>query len=612
MAIDPNTMIQGLLSGTGFGQTQGQLRGQDIQNQLGQQNLQAGQLELQKAHAAQAQQAEYQTDITDYFKDPRPQKLAMLAAKYPQQAESLKQVYSIQNDQQRQSALGVMGGLFNAANAGRADLVTKNLTNVRDAERAQGVDTSEVDGLLADLNSGDAAKVKSAVTMTKGFAQMHLAAINPDKFNETYGVLGKDSDKGFTLGQGQTRYDSEGHPIASVNPETKYIPVPEGGKLIPIGPNGPIEGGGGQASGSGGGAPNSTSGSPRYTGGWTPRARNGGDNSDAAVDNKIAGAAQYLGVDPGADISKLSPMKIAQAMTLSEGGAGSLADKNNNPANIKNSDGSFKKFPTKEAGLNAAAALVARKLRNGQTTVQSLIEGMPGSGHATAQSGDPAGTIYGAPKQKDAPAGYQWAANGTLAPIPGGPADKGGRAQLKPIPQSAVKVIVDNRSTLRQIDSAIALLGGDKEFGIPADPHAHAGAIGWGTGSLGDWYTNNVGDPAGVETRAAIGKIGGQIIHDVSGAAVTLSEEPRFKPYVPTIKDNATVALQKLKNLRRLAQGTNDDYMEQYSEEQGYRPFAGGKAQQAAPVRIANAADYASLPSGAHYIDPQGTPRVKK
>jgi hypothetical protein len=289
-----------------------------------------------------------------------------------------------------------MGGLFNAADAGRADIVTKNLTNVRDAERAQGVDTSEVDGLLADLNSGDAAKVKSAVTMTKGFAQMHLAAINPDKFNETYGVLGKgdapDEKNHFSTAGDGTIYDQRtGAVVRQGSPKAEYRTVrnADGSESI-------IQvGGGGQASGSGGGAPNSTSGSPRYTGGWTPRARNGGDNSDAAVDSKIAGAAQYLGVDPGADISKLSPMKIAQAMTLSEGGAGSLADRNNNPGNMRNGDGTYKKFPTKEAGLAAASALVARKLRNGQTTVQSLIEGIPAGGAPRSQGGQVVYTSQG-------------------------------------------------------------------------------------------------------------------------------------------------------------------------------------------------------------------------
>lgn len=136
----------------------------------------------------------------------------------------------------------------------------------------------------------------------------------------------------------------------------------------------------------------------QYTGGWTPRARNGGDNSDEAVDAKIAGAAKFLGVAPSDDISKIDPTRIAQAMALSEGGAGSLADRNNNPGNLRNADGSFKKFPTKEAGIRAAAELVRRKIASGQSSVQSIIEGLPVGGETTAAPARYAGMPITSPK----------------------------------------------------------------------------------------------------------------------------------------------------------------------------------------------------------------------
>lgn len=136
----------------------------------------------------------------------------------------------------------------------------------------------------------------------------------------------------------------------------------------------------------------------QYTGGWTPRARNGGDNSDEAVDAKIAGAAKFLGVAPSDDISKIDPTRIAQAMALSEGGAGSLADRNNNPGNLRNADGSFKKFPTKEAGIRAAAELVRRKIASGQSSVQSIIEGLPVGGDASASPARYAGLAITSPK----------------------------------------------------------------------------------------------------------------------------------------------------------------------------------------------------------------------
>lgn len=150
---------------------------------------------------------------------------------------------------------------------------------------------------------------------------------------------------------------------------------------------------------------------------------------------------------------------------------------------------------------------------------------------------------------------YQMAANGMITAVGGQT-----RGLLKPVPPAASKAMIENRDALRQIDSAIKA--------VQMRPHS----IGPGTGMLGDTVTQ-YNDPKGTDTRAAVGKIAGQIIHDVSGAAVTMSEEPRFRPYVATVTDRPEVALDKLKNLRALLAGTMADYESQYSEEQGYRPF---------------------------------------
>lgn len=117
-------------------------------------------------------------------------------------------------------------------------------------------------------------------------------------------------------------------------------------------------------------------GGTQYTGGWTPRARNGGDNSDASVDNKITAAARMLGVAPGGDISHIDPLKIAQAMTAGEGPM-----RGNNPTNLRvPGQSGFQQFGSQQAGLEAAAAQVRRNLARGQTTVTSMIEGLPAKG----------------------------------------------------------------------------------------------------------------------------------------------------------------------------------------------------------------------------------------
>jgi len=225
----------------------------------------------------------------------------------------------------------------------------------------------------------------------------------------------------YTLAPGSRRYSGDG--IIAENPaEPKYQAVPEGGMLVRVdgGSATPVYGApsGGSAPASGGGE--AVTGRTQY--GWTPRARNGGDNTDAAVDGKIAGMAQALRVPADGDISGLDPMTIARALTLSEGGRGSLADRNNNPGNLTDPrTGGYRKFGSKEEGLRAAAAQVRRNLARGQTTIRTMVEGLPAGGQRQ-QSGTPS-VIMGRPKQTAAPSGYRYSGD-RLEPIPGGPADR--------------------------------------------------------------------------------------------------------------------------------------------------------------------------------------------
>lgn len=600
MASDP---LQMLVAQGGSNPYLAQMQGQQGL-QAGQQQLQIGALQLKAAQDQQQQAQAYQADVVHYFNNPKPEILAGLIAKYPQQADALKQSKAALDEPARQSQLTQYGQLYNAANAGRTDLLVKQATALKTAEAAQGIDTSEIDDVLGRLQSSDPVAQKEATKQIQALSQVHIAALDP-KFAED---LQKLKPEGFTLGQGQQRYDANGNVIASVAPKPDYLVVPEGGKAVPLNGAPALDmGGGGQASGATGGSSSSTANAPRRSMGWTPRARDGGDNSDAVVDSKIANISKATGFDPDAPLTPQQAAKVIAAIPATEGGPGSLAAKNNNPGNIKwggfaRSQGAIKDpnsgyavFPSAEAGMQAAQRLGQGYYARGQRTIRDIIEGKPvgGSTPGARPNGDPAGTIYGTPKRGyqmltpaeneanglDPNVRYQRGPDGQITALGGQ-----SKAQLKPIPQPAVKIIVEDRGTLRQIDHAIAMLGGDPDLGIKADDHAHADAIGWGTGTLGDWYTNNIGDPAGVETRAAIGKIAGQIIHDVSGAAVTLSEEPRFRPYVPSLKDNAATALKKLRNLRQLAASSLDDYQSQYSEDQGYRPFGGAGGKPAVPA----------------------------
>lgn len=55
----------------------------------------------------------------------------------------------------------------------------------------------------------------------------------------------------------------------------------------------------------------------------------------------------------------------------------------------------------------------------------------------------------------------------------------------------------------------------------------------------------------GVPARASVANIGSQIIHDRSGAAVTIAEMPRLQPFVPRSTDSPETVIKKLTELRR-------------------------------------------------------------
>lgn len=595
-AIDPDALIAGLLGGAGFGTTAGQHASRNLQNQQGQQQTAALRQSalLDQARTAQIaqdaqQQKQYQTDVGSYLTNPTPGALAGLIARYPKQADALKKGWDIKDDSVRRADMGQFGAIYSALDNGKPELAVAQLRQRRDAEKAQGIDTAELDQYLEALQSGD----KDAINTVKGFALAQIAAGDRDKFSEIYKTVGGERGN-KVVGPGAALVSDDGKELYKAPFAPRPVTVGEGESVVEYNPS---TGGGDPASGGGG--------SGQYKWGWTPRARNGGDNTDAAVDGKIAGMAQALGVGPDDSVSGKSPMDIARALTLSEGGRGSIADRNNNPGNIRGPDGNFKKFPTKEAGLAAAAAQVRRNLSRGQTTIRSLVEGVPAGG-ARSGGGGARVIAQGAPKQGyqlltpqentqlglDPNVRYQRSPDGQLTALSGQDKSQG---QLKQTPAGPAEQILENRSTLREIDRAISL--------VEANPDS----IGFGTGALGQRYTNWK-DPKGVGTRAAVGKIGGKIIHDVSGAAVTLSEAPRFQPYVPDITDNKSTALEKLRQLRALAAGEATDLESAWGPDNGYRGI-NIPSRGLAPVRVRSVQQAARLKPGTIYVAPDGKVR---
>ena len=102
----------------------------------------------------------------------------------------------------------------------------------------------------------------------------------------------------------------------------------------------------------------------------------------------------------------------------------------------------------------------------------------------------------------------------------------------KDVPASMREALARNEVTLGKIDKAIEL----------ADQNPNAFGL---KNILGDAAMQRL-DPGGVAARAMVADIAGQKIHDRSGAAVTVGEAERLKPYVPNINDSPSTVKKKL------------------------------------------------------------------
>lgn len=335
---------------------------------------------LRQQQAELAEQEAFRAEIKALGENATPEQYARMAARYPMMkgiATAAEQL----GEQQRRQVVSAAAQINQALANNRPDLAKAIVQRSIDADKASGNPPDPEDlELIRMLDSGDPEQIKAA----KGTAYAIVASANPDTAGRNLGEYGATGERrGQVVGRSIGHYDdATGEFVIDYrDPEgVDYIKVQNGDgseSLVEVAK------GGGQASGgagaTGGGGP-ATSG--RTVGGWTPRKRNGGDNDDRAVDSKIAGMAGKLGISATTPFPPgMSNMQIAEALTLSEGGPGSIADRNNNPGNIRDpKTGAYRKFPTRQAGIQAAAAQVARNRSRGQNTIATMVEGLPASG----------------------------------------------------------------------------------------------------------------------------------------------------------------------------------------------------------------------------------------
>ena len=150
----------------------------------------------------------------------------------------------------------------------------------------------------------------------------------------------------------------------------------------------------------------------------------------------------------------------------------------------------------------------------------------------------------------------------------------GGDVEGKRLPLSAVNNITANSSMLGRIRGA----GEEARKNPDATGPLKGFANDWMPDAVLQWF-----DSDGTVSRAKIAELGSQVIHDRSGAAVTASEFPRLKPFIPQIGDTPDTVQKKLQQFYAIVQEEHLLYLESLKEsgysvpnslfERGMKPF---------------------------------------
>jgi hypothetical protein len=152
-----------------------------------------------------------------------------------------------------------------------------------------------------------------------------------------------------------------------------------------------------------------------------------------------------------------------------------------------------------------------------------------------------------------------------------------------PLPPPAVMTsMLTNVSGIRNIDSVLKELD------------THPDSIG-PKALLPNWLTQRT-DPEGIALRAGIADILSQTFHDRSGAAVTVSEAPRLKPFVPDATDTAVALRTKLSRIRQIYRDVLSDNYAVYGPEGTGRALPGVEAALRQDVKSGSTAAPASKP----------------
>lgn len=589
MATDPSSIIQGMLQSAGLGRTVSDFQQQDAQTQGMNLRNQAAQMQMSQEQAQAQRMQAFQTALTGFGSDPSDGNLARIALQFPEQVDTLKKQKQLLDAPVLNSHKTYFSGLERVAGAGNTKLATQQLQSMITAEKAQGHDTSEAEDMLSAIGAGE----PDALKRVQAFAKGQLYVIDPDYAAAVDKSHATDNANHFTSTGDGAIYDQRSGVVTRQAPDkpAKWRFDENSGSWLQEPGSGSTGGGGLVSSG--------------------PAAGNRGDvsrliNTDAGggyLPDSVQTLGQFVGYGKAMNKSgaKSSSAGIYQinGTTMAEFGPKALGkDWKSAPFNAATQDRVGKEiFNWAKSQPDPAAALRGRWVSLSPDAASQLVKGnweqargviaqgetggAPGaSANAGTGNGSPAvvKVLPGKTKEQfrildasEVPAGldpnirYQVSPNGQITPL-------GGQKQgnLKPWPAAALAARVQNDSSLKNITSTLSLLD-PRNNSVEAQRARKA--TGPGTGLLSNYVTDNITDPNGVDFRARIGQIGGIIIKDTSGAAVSISEDSRLAKWVPKVTDTTSQVRAKLANLKREIQQRNQAMEETYTEDQGFRPL---------------------------------------
>lgn len=187
--------------------------------------------EQRKAQA----QAAFEAERDQVLLKPDPHSLAMLALKYPDQFKGAKDGFDMLDADRKTNDLTQMGAVYSRAKEGDYAGAAASLRTRIDADKAAGQDVTEDEHIATALESGDPIQQRAAL----GTIGMHIAAIAPKEFAETYGKLNGGGENASAFAKEYNdRVGLFGKAAADAwaeQQDTKLVPVQAGGKVFSYG-----------------------------------------------------------------------------------------------------------------------------------------------------------------------------------------------------------------------------------------------------------------------------------------------------------------------------------------------------------------------------------------